>query len=243
MTHWSSALSLSLPTSTLKACAHRLLRLCNSCPYCPLDWMSFTLLTMDMWFVWLQASATIQMRSAIFWDITQHRVVMWDRLMVPSSWSSWHLKVGPIGCPKTLVRNYCSMLCNIPEQRRFKLQYRRWFIYLYESCSSISSQKDEPVFLSTGWSTMVWKITNILIVKNDEMWSQMFCTYVNKDFAAQRLRGLNCSLKTFHFSVPEFSFITPCQLNSSCADTRRDHGKIQADFHSMYYQGKVLSED
>jgi len=35
-----------------------------------------------------QASATIQMRSAIFWDITQHRVVMWDRLMVPSSWSS-----------------------------------------------------------------------------------------------------------------------------------------------------------
>jgi len=31
---WSHVLSLSLPTSTLESCAHRLLRLCNSCPYC-----------------------------------------------------------------------------------------------------------------------------------------------------------------------------------------------------------------
>jgi hypothetical protein len=132
MTHWSGVFSLFLPTSTLQACGHRLLRLCNSCPYCPLDWLSFTLLTMDTWFVWLQASAMIQMRSVIFWDITQHRVVTWDRLMVRSS-SSWHLKVGPISCPKTLVWNYCSMLCNIPEQRRFHLQYRRlWIMFKYQ---------------------------------------------------------------------------------------------------------------
>jgi len=31
--------------------------------------------------------------------------------------------------------------------------------------------------------------------------------------------------------------------NSSCGDIRRDHEKVQAYFHSMYYQGKVLSED
>ena len=31
--------------------------------------------------------------------------------------SSWPLKVGPIGCPETSVRNYHSVLCNIPEQR------------------------------------------------------------------------------------------------------------------------------
>ena len=37
------------------------------------------------------------------------------------SWHSWTAgpsKMGPVGCPKTLVTNYQSMLCNIPEERR-----------------------------------------------------------------------------------------------------------------------------
>jgi hypothetical protein len=34
-----------------------------------------------------------------------------------SSWTSWPLKVGPIGCPETLVWNHHSRLCNIPEER------------------------------------------------------------------------------------------------------------------------------
>ena len=47
-------------------------------------------------------------------------------LAVPSSkvnnsnlcWISWLLKMGPIGCPETSVRNYHSTLRNIPEERR-----------------------------------------------------------------------------------------------------------------------------
>jgi hypothetical protein len=33
---------------------------------------------------------------------------------------SWPLKMGPIGCPETSVRNYHSTLCKIPEERRCK---------------------------------------------------------------------------------------------------------------------------
>jgi hypothetical protein len=35
-----------------------------------------------------------------------------------SSWTSWPLKTGPIGCPETSVQNYHSTLRNIPEERR-----------------------------------------------------------------------------------------------------------------------------
>jgi len=51
------------------------------------------------------------MRSAIFWDITQHTVVV----------SYWHfgttsLEMGPIDCSKTSLRNYYSMLHKNPKQ-------------------------------------------------------------------------------------------------------------------------------
>jgi hypothetical protein len=35
-----------------------------------------------------------------------------------SSCISLHLKMGPIGCPKTSVRNYRRILCIIPEERK-----------------------------------------------------------------------------------------------------------------------------
>jgi hypothetical protein len=35
-----------------------------------------------------------------------------------SSWTSWPLKMGPIHCPETSVKDYHSTLCNIPEERR-----------------------------------------------------------------------------------------------------------------------------
>ena len=66
-----------------------------------------------------------------FWDITQRRVVIlyrccgttyWPNLQRSRSpWASWPLKMGPIGCPETSVRNYHYMLYNIPEERRFHL--------------------------------------------------------------------------------------------------------------------------
>jgi len=33
-------------------------------------------------------------------------------------WISWPLKMGLMGCPKTSVRKFHSLLCNIPEERR-----------------------------------------------------------------------------------------------------------------------------
>jgi len=36
----------------------------------------------------------------------------------PGRRTSRPLKMGPIGCPETSVRNYLSTLCNIPEERR-----------------------------------------------------------------------------------------------------------------------------
>jgi hypothetical protein len=70
------------------------------------------------------------MRSTLFWDITQRRVVIGYRRFgttYPShrqGWRSprrtyfWPLKMGPIRCPETSVKYYQSPLCNIPEERR-----------------------------------------------------------------------------------------------------------------------------
>jgi hypothetical protein len=39
-------------------------------------------------------------------------------VQVLSSWTSWSLKIGPIGCPKTSAEDYHSTLRNILEERR-----------------------------------------------------------------------------------------------------------------------------
>jgi hypothetical protein len=46
-------------------------------------------------------------------------LMFWDNLSGPimRNQESWPLKVGPIGCPKTLVWNYHYLLCNNPEER------------------------------------------------------------------------------------------------------------------------------
>jgi hypothetical protein len=38
---------------------------------------------------------------------------------------SWDLKMGPTGCPETLVRNYHSTLYNIPEERKYNVMIWR----------------------------------------------------------------------------------------------------------------------
>jgi hypothetical protein len=58
---------------------------------------------------WFQASASKQERLALFWDITQCRVVIpYRQTFVPeSSWTSWPLKMGPI---VWFSRNVCTEL-------------------------------------------------------------------------------------------------------------------------------------
>jgi hypothetical protein len=67
---------------------------------------------------------------ALFWDITQHHVVSIYRLFgttyrphlkgsgVLFFLDSWPLKMGLIRCPETLVNNYHTTPCNIPEECR-----------------------------------------------------------------------------------------------------------------------------
>ena len=58
---------------------------------------------------------------------------------------SWHLKLGPIGCPETSVRNYCYTLCNSPEERCSHLLCSR----------SLKSRSLLGLFLGGG-TTGVW---------------------------------------------------------------------------------------
>ena len=66
--------------------------------------------------------------SAFFWDITQRWVVVVYRRFgttcrphLQGSWTSWPLKMGPIGCHETSVQNYHSALRNIPDECRSDL--------------------------------------------------------------------------------------------------------------------------
>ena len=40
-----------------------------------------------------------------------------NNIYKPAFLDSWNLKMGPIGCPETSVRNYYYLLCNSPEER------------------------------------------------------------------------------------------------------------------------------
>ena len=60
----------------------------------------------------------MQMVSALFWDITQRRVVILYRHFETTYRSI--LKVELICCPETLVQNYHAMLHNIPEEHRYQ---------------------------------------------------------------------------------------------------------------------------
>jgi len=64
-------------------------------------------------FAWFQCSASKQMRSVLFWFITQRVVVVsyWRfgtnfRSHLLESRDSWALKMGPIVCPVISVWNY-----------------------------------------------------------------------------------------------------------------------------------------
>jgi hypothetical protein len=93
----------------------------------PTGWMSW-LSSSHCAFPGFQASATMLMKSAVFWGIMQCRVVIVYRrfgTMYRSSSSelsysdSWPVRMGPVRCPETSVNNYHTTPRNTPEDRRF----------------------------------------------------------------------------------------------------------------------------
>jgi hypothetical protein len=65
---------------------------------------------------YLRPFVVMLMISVIFWDSTWRRVVIPPGSRSPRT--SWHLKLGPVGCLETSLHNYHSTLRNIPEERR-----------------------------------------------------------------------------------------------------------------------------
>jgi hypothetical protein len=80
----------------------------------------------------VRSSVLVTLRPALFWVIKQRVVVIfctdfWGNLLVLSSGvffgggDTWPLKMGPIGCPTTSVKNYHYSLRNNPEERSSQL--------------------------------------------------------------------------------------------------------------------------
>jgi len=79
---------------------------------------------------WFQISAAMWMRSSPFWDIMQHGLVVsyWHfgttyKLIFKGQAVCLTLEDGPLGCSKTLVTNYQSILHNIQEKWRASVRF------------------------------------------------------------------------------------------------------------------------
>jgi hypothetical protein len=84
------------------------------------------------------------MRSLLFWDVTQHRLVVSYRRFGTTyrshlQGSSLTLEYGTDSCPETSVINKKSMLYNVPkEQRSANSTYHQWAAEVHTSQRSIT---------------------------------------------------------------------------------------------------------
>jgi len=76
-------------------------------------------------FMTLRVSMLTILQPSIFRDFMQCRLVVWYQTFQDISVPSSGVKNGPIGCPETLVSNYQSVLCNMPEERRYHFNHCR----------------------------------------------------------------------------------------------------------------------
>ena len=81
---------------------------------------------------WFQAAAAVYMRSELFCDFTQRRMVVSYRRF-GTTYRSHPLKMGPIGRPETSVRNYHSTLHKIPQKSVYLLIW--CFLSFSQRCS------------------------------------------------------------------------------------------------------------
>jgi hypothetical protein len=91
------------------------------------------------------------MRSALFCDVTQRRLVVIYRRCGTTYWS---LKMGPIGCPAMSVTNYESTVRKITEERRPHL-HRGWSLKPLVLETSECEQTRTAVNLMCVWMVLV----------------------------------------------------------------------------------------
>jgi len=76
------------------------------------------------------------MRSALFWDVTQRRlIVIYRRFGQP-------LNMGTIGCPETSLSHYQSTPRAIPKERRSHLDSSRSLQLRIATSTALSSHLD-----------------------------------------------------------------------------------------------------
>jgi hypothetical protein len=63
-------------------------------------------------------SSSCKFRVVIFTDVSGQRIGPIFKSQEVQEGTFWLLKMGPIFCPDTSVKDYHSTLCNIPEERR-----------------------------------------------------------------------------------------------------------------------------
>jgi hypothetical protein len=118
------------------------------------------------------------LRSALFWDITQCRMLVSYRCFgatyrsylqgsssskrMRSSWTAWPLKMGPIGCPEMSTRNYHFTLRKISKECRSRLRRDRslklpgWLLLMFEVCYTVVllSVLQEKSLIVYPWSIL-----------------------------------------------------------------------------------------
>ena len=83
------------------------------------------------------------MRTALFWVITQRIADVSVQLITTAS--TWPMKFGPIGSPKTSVKSHHYSLYNDPEERR-------------------------PSTIQSAWSVMMADVTTLSVTKTILRW-------------------------------------------------------------------------
>jgi hypothetical protein len=97
------------------------------------------------------------MRYALFWDVTQGRLVVNDVSERPIG----PIFKGPIGCPETTITNYQYTLRNVPEeqrshlQRRGSLESRRHQQNLHKGCNVCMTFIYGVAYLTAIWLAQI----------------------------------------------------------------------------------------
>ena len=94
-------------------------------------------------------------RPVLFWHVTQHRFV--EGQAVGKNQTTWHLKTGLIGSPKTLVTNHLPILCYIPGEWKPQLHCGRNlkhhmcnYLFWLQACNCQPTEiwRDKPILHS-----------------------------------------------------------------------------------------------
>jgi hypothetical protein len=138
----------------------------------------------------------VLMRSALFWDITQHCVVIVYRRFetmyrshfhgsrvrvgkhigpIFTGQESWPVKVGPIRCLETSVNNYHTTPRNIPEDRRAN-QHRggslKSKVLILGICARLA--RSEVLVTVTIKITVFWDVTSCWLAEIEGRLAQTY---------------------------------------------------------------------